>query len=126
MLLLVVFEKATRLFVLVGLTTTKLSAWLPAAALTFTTGAVQARGTNRSLGTGTRFIGFMHLRVPSGTSMPMGASIRACRADVAGVRKAKTAASAVRRRRVFIGVFLLMRLVRAGSSGFILGLRRSR
>ena len=39
MLLVVVFEKATRLFVLVGLTTTKLSDWLPAVALTFTTGA---------------------------------------------------------------------------------------
>src|SRR5436190_383658 len=104
MLLVVVFEMATRLLVLVGLTTTKLSSWLPAVALTFTTGAEQASGTNRSVGTGTRLPGFLHihLRVPSGTSMPMGASIRACRAELAGARKAKTAASAVRRRRVFM------------------------
>src|SRR5438876_9851144 len=82
MLLVVVLEMATRLFVLVGLTTTKLSSWLPVVALTFTTGAEQASGTNRSAGTGTRFFGFMHLRVPSGTSMPSGPSTRACRADV--------------------------------------------
>src|SRR5436190_15115910 len=112
MLLVVVFEMATRLFVLVGLTTTKLSAWLPAVALTFTTGAEQASGTNRSAGTGTRFCGLIHLRVPSGTSMPKGASTRACRADVVDARKAKTEASGVRRRRVFICVFLLMRRVR--------------
>src|SRR5204863_2439583 len=107
MLLVVVFEMATRLFVLVGLTTTKLSSWPPAVALTFTTGAEQARGTNRSAGTGTRFSSLIHLRVPSGTSMPMGASIRACRAELAGARKAKMAASAVKRKRVFICGFLL-------------------
>src|SRR5438876_6299000 len=105
MLLLVVFEMATRLFVLVGLTTTKLSSWLPAVALTFITGAEQASGTNRSVGIGTPYFDFMHLRVPSGTSMLSGPSIRACSAGVVGVRKAKPAASAVRRRRVFICVF---------------------
>ena len=47
------------------------------------------------------------MRVPSGTSMAKGPSTRACRAGVVGVRKAKTEASAVRRRRVFICVFLL-------------------
>ena len=47
-----VFEKATRLFVLVGLTTTKLSAWLPAVALTFTTGATQASGIEQIGGNG--------------------------------------------------------------------------
>src|SRR5947207_15581164 len=86
MLLLVVFEMATRLFVLVGLTTTKLSAWLPAVALTFTTGAEQASGTNRSAGIGTRFCGLIHLRVPSGTSMASGPSTRACRAELVGVK----------------------------------------
>src|ERR1044071_4766546 len=60
MLLEVVFEIATRLFVLVGLTTTKLSDWLPAVTLTFTTGAVQASGTNRSVRTGTQ-IGRAHV-----------------------------------------------------------------
>ena len=40
------FEVATRLFVLVGLTFTKLSAWLPVVALTFTTGSRQASGAN--------------------------------------------------------------------------------
>src|SRR5437773_7179518 len=106
MLLVVVFEMATRLLVLVGLTTTKLSSWLPAVALTFITGAEQASGTNKSVGTGTPYFVFMHLRVPSGTSMLSGPGIRACRAGVVGARKAKTAASAIRRRRVFIGVFL--------------------
>ena len=77
MLLLVVFESATRLFVLVGLTTVKLSDWLPAAALVFTTGAVQASGTKRSVDIGGRSIGFMHLRVPSGTSISIGPKILA-------------------------------------------------
>src|SRR5215831_20941724 len=63
------FEKATRLFVLVGLTTTKLSAWLPSVALTFTTASTQANGSNRLLITGARSLGFMHLRGSSGTSM---------------------------------------------------------
>src|SRR5438309_9622882 len=109
MLAELVFEMATRLFVLVGLTTTKLSAWLPGVALTFTTGSKQERGANRSLGTGARSLGFMHLRVPSGTSMASGPSTRACKVNVEGVRNAKTAASAIRRRRLFI----LIRRVRA-------------
>src|SRR6266478_5995069 len=109
-----VFEMATRLFVLVGLTTTKLSAWLPIVALTFITGSVQTNGTNRSVSIGARSLGFMHLRVPSGTLMPsVAASTCACEVDMAGVRNAKTTASAVRWRRVFICVFLLMRRVRA-------------
>src|SRR5438105_14624337 len=96
MLLLVVFEKATRLFVLVGLTTTKLSAWLPAVALTFTTGAVQTNGTDgarRSVGTHGRSLGFMHLRVPSRTWMlPRDAGTSARQAGGRGVRKTKEAA----------------------------------
>src|SRR6059058_3821435 len=55
------FEVATRLFVLVGLTFTKLSAWLPAVALTFTTASRQVSGVNRLLGTSGRSFGFMHL-----------------------------------------------------------------
>ena len=72
---------------LVGLTMMKLSAWLPVVALTLTTGSRQASGTNsRSVGFGARSYGFMHLRVPSGTSMPLVAcSICACKMDVAGV-----------------------------------------
>src|SRR5438094_1900117 len=104
------FEKATRLFVLVGLTTTKLSAWLPSVALTLTTASRQVSGVNRSIGFGARSLGFMHLRVPSGTSMPsVAASTWACKVDVVGVSNAKTAASTVRWRRVFICVFSLMR-----------------
>src|SRR5436190_22547735 len=115
MLFELVFEVATRLFVLVGLTFTKLSAWLPVVALTLTTASRQVSGVNsNSVGFGARSLGFMHLRVPSGTSMPsFAASIRACRIDVAGVRSVKTAARVVRWRRVFICVFLLMRRVRA-------------
>src|SRR5712691_4804294 len=112
MLFELVFEVATRLFGLVGLTFTKLSAWLPAVALTLTTGSRQASGVNsKSVGFGARSVGFMHLRVPSGTSMPSVAA-SACKMDAAGVSNAKTAASRVRRRRVFISVFLLMRRVR--------------
>src|SRR6266516_7107194 len=108
------FEVATRLFVLVGLTFTKLSAWLSSVALTLTTASRQVSGVNRSIGFGARSLGFMHLRVPSGTSMPsVAASTWACKVDVVGVRNAKTAASTVRWRRVFICVFLLMRRVRA-------------
>src|SRR5882757_4979227 len=89
------FEVATRLFVLVGLTFTKLSAWLPAVALTLTTASKQVSGVKRSIGFGARSLGFMHLRVPSGTSIPpVGASTCACKIDVAGVRNAKTAANA--------------------------------
>ena len=47
MLAELVFEKATRLFVLVGLTSTKLSAWLPGVALTFTTGSRQPNGAKQ-------------------------------------------------------------------------------
>src|SRR5215216_3215566 len=109
------FEVATRLFVLVGLTLTKLSAWLPVVALTFTTGSTQTSGTNKSVGFGVRSWGFMHLRVPSGTSVPpVGASSWAYKTDVAGVSNAKTAARVVRWRRVFICGFLLMRRVRSG------------
>ena len=58
-----VFEVATRLFGLVGLTFTKLSAWLPVVALTLTTGSRQVSGVNsRSVGFGARSWGFMHLR----------------------------------------------------------------
>src|SRR5882724_3183437 len=107
------FEVATRLSVLVGLTFTKLSAWLPVVALMFITGSTQVNGTSRSVGFGARSLGFMHLRVPSGTSMPsVAAGICACRIDVVGVSNAKTVASIVRRRRVFICGFLLMRRVR--------------
>src|SRR5437899_6327582 len=106
----VVFEVATMLFGLVGLTFTKLSAWLPVVALTLTTASRQASGVNRSGGFGTRSLGFMHLRVPSGTSMPsVAASTWACKVDVVGVSNAKTAASTVRWRRIFICVFSLMR-----------------
>src|SRR5438034_5848690 len=106
------FEVATRLFVLVGLTFTKLSAWLPAVALTFTTGSRQVSGVNRSIGFTARSLGFIHLRGSSGTLMPsVAASTCACKVDMVGVRNAKTVASIVRRRRVFICVFLLMRRV---------------
>src|SRR5206468_5342827 len=106
------FEVATMLFVLVGLTFTKLSAWLPSVALTFTTGSRQANGANRLVGTGARSLGFMHLRGSSGTSMPsVAASTSACKVAAAGVRNARTAANAVRRRRAFICIFLLMRQV---------------
>ena len=75
------FEVATRLFGLVGLTLMKLSAWLPVVALTLTTGSRQVSGINsRSVGFGARSLGIMHLRVPSGTSMPpFAAGIRACK-----------------------------------------------
>src|SRR5580765_586251 len=103
------FEVATRLFGLVGLTFTKLSAWLPVVALTFVTGSTQAEGVSKSNGFSARSGGFMHLRVPSGTLIPSVANTWACKVDVAGVRNAKTAASTVRWKRVFICVFLLMR-----------------
>src|SRR6266567_9515348 len=92
------FEVATMLFVLVGLTFTKLSAWLPSVALTLTTASRQVSGVNRSIGFGARSLGFMHLRVPSGTSMPSvaAASTWACKMDVAGVRNDKTMARTVR------------------------------
>src|SRR5215471_21257341 len=80
------FENATRLFVLVGLTTMKLSAWLPSVALTFTTDSTQANGANRLFSTGARSLGLMHLRGSSGTLMPaVAASTRMCKVDVAGV-----------------------------------------
>src|SRR5207245_8406124 len=102
------FEVTTMLFVLVGLTFTKLSAWLPGVALTLTTGSRQVSGVNRSIGFSARSLGFMHLRGSSGTSMPsVAASTCACKVDVAGVRNAKTAASTVRWRRVFICVFFI-------------------
>ena len=114
MLAELVFEVATRLFGLVGLTLMKLSAWLPVVALTLTTGSRQASGTNsRSVGFNARSLGIMHLRVPSGTSIPsVAATTCACKMDVAGVNNAKTAARVVRWRRVFIYVFLLMQWIR--------------
>src|SRR6478735_1830548 len=107
MLFELVFEVATRLFGLVGLTLMKLSAWLPVVALTFTTGSRHVSGTNsRSVGLSGRSLGIMHLRVPSGTSMPPVAVLTcACMMEVAGVRNDKRAARTVRRRRVFIIVF---------------------
>ena len=58
MLFELVFEVATRLFGLVGLTLMKLSAWLPVVALTLTTGSRQVSGTNsRSVGLGARSLG---------------------------------------------------------------------
>src|SRR4029077_3027764 len=98
------FEVATRLFGLVGLTLMKLSAWLPVVALTLTTGSRHVSGTiNRSVGFGARSWGIMHLRVPSGTSIrPVAVRTCACRMDVAGVRNDTTAARTVRRRRMFI------------------------
>src|SRR5436190_4296910 len=114
MLAELVFEKATRLFVLVGLTSTKLSAWFPSVALTFTTGSRQANGANRLVGTGARSLGFMHLRGSWGTSLPsVAASTSACMMVVVAVRNAKTARSAVRRRCAFIYILLLMRRVRS-------------
>src|SRR3954468_2399955 len=96
-------EKATILFGLVGLMTTELSVSLPDVALTFTTGVTQASGWNSLLSSGTWVLGFMHLRVPSGTYLFwFGDSSWACRVDVAGAINAKTHASMVRRRRVFI------------------------
>src|SRR5205814_2204233 len=91
------FDVATILFVLVGLTLTKLSAWLPAVALTLTTASRQVSGVNRSIGFDARSLGFRHLRVPSGTSMPpVGASTCACKLDLIGASNAKTVASRVR------------------------------
>src|SRR5437763_7866203 len=101
------FEVATRLFVLVGLTFTKLSAWLPAVALTLTTASRQVSGVKRSIGFGARSLGFMHLRVPSGTSKPpAGASSCACKMGVAGVSNAKTVARLIRWRRVFMWILI--------------------
>src|SRR5436309_15558162 len=99
------FEVATRLFVLVGLTFTKLSAWLPAVALTLTTASRQASGVNGSIGFGARSLGFMHLRGSSGRSMPpVAGSSCACNMNVAGVRNAIAVTSIGRRRSVFIFV----------------------
>src|SRR4030095_3959594 len=97
------FEVATRLFGLVGLTFTKLSAWLPDVALAFTTGSRQVSGVNRLNGLTACSGGLMHLRVPSGTLMrSVAANTCACKVNILGMTNAKTAARAVRRRRVFI------------------------
>ena len=98
------------MFVLVGLTITKLSAWLPAVALTLTTGSRQINGVN---GIG-RFryttFGFIHLRVPSGTSMPLGRRQHlGVQGGCGGHEEGENGGKRVKRRRVFIGVFLLMR-----------------
>src|SRR4029077_15644915 len=87
------FEVATRLFGLVGLTLMKLSAWLPAVGLTFINGSQQAEGVSKSNGFSARSGGLMHLRVPSGTLIPSVANTWACKIGVEGVRNAKTAAS---------------------------------
>src|SRR3982751_6337137 len=110
MLFELVFEVATRLFGFVGLTLMKLSAWLPVVALTLTTGSRQVSGTNsRSVGVSGRSLGIMHLRVPSGTSMPwVAVRTCACKMDVAGGSKDKTAARTGRLRRVFMCVFLVL------------------
>src|SRR5438132_10916823 len=84
------FDVATRLFGLVGLTFTKLSAWLPEVALTLTTASRQASGVNGSIGFTTRSLGFMHLRGSSGTSMPsVAGSSCACKVNAVGERHAK-------------------------------------
>jgi hypothetical protein len=84
----------------------KLSAWLPVVALTLTTGSKQVSGLNSSNGFGARSGGFMHLRVPSGTSMRfVGATTCPYNIDAEGVSKTKTAAKIVRWRRVFMSVF---------------------
>src|SRR6516162_5612618 len=98
------FDVATMLLGLVGLTFMKLSAWLPDVALTLTTASRQVSGLNSSNGFRARSGGFMHLRVPSGTSMPP--IICPCKMKVAGARNAKRAARIVRRRRVFMWYFI--------------------
>ncbi len=86
MLLELVFEVATRLFGLVGLTLMKLSAWLPVVALTLTTGSRQLNGTNsRSVCFSARSLGIMHLRGPSGTFIP---SVAAASAHARWMRQA--------------------------------------
>src|SRR5207245_11740052 len=86
------FEVTTMLCVLVGLTFTKLSAWLPGVALTLTTGSGQVSGVNRSIGLSARSLGFMHVRGSSGTPMhAVAAGSCPCRVDVGGVRNAKAA-----------------------------------
>src|SRR5204863_8847868 len=109
------YEVGMRLSVLVGWTFTKPAAWLPVVALTLTTGSRQVSGTNsRSVGFGARSVGIMHLRVPSGTSVPwIAVRICACKMDVAGVRNAKTAVRIVQWRRVIMWGVLLMRRVRS-------------
>ena len=102
-------EKATRLFGLVGLTTMKLSDSLPDLTLTLVTGAVQVNGTDglkRLESSSARSWGFMHLRVPSGTSMAPLVRASIC-GDVAGAINARRAASIVRLRRVFIWSVLI-------------------
>src|SRR5262245_42520872 len=120
-----VFEVATRLFGLVGLTFMKLSAWLPVVALTFTTGSKQASGTiSRSVVLSGRSLGIMHFRGPSSIlTLSVAAVIWACKMDVVGVMSASRTASRVRLqtsraltlqklRRLFICVFLWMWRVR--------------
>src|SRR4029453_4657498 len=86
--LLGLFEVATMLLVLVGLTFTKLSAWLPAVALALTTDSRQVSGVNSWNICGARSGGFMHLRVPSGTGRCfVGATSCACNMDVDGMSK---------------------------------------
>jgi hypothetical protein len=87
----------------------KLSDSLPDLTLTFVTGAVQVNGTDglkRLESSSARSWGFMHLRVPSGTSMAPLVRASIC-GDVAGVINARIAASIVRLRRVFIWSVLI-------------------
>jgi len=99
------FEVATMLFGLVGLTLMKLSAWLPVVALTLTTGSRQLSGLNNWKDFGARCGGMMHLRGASDTLIsPVRASSCPWKMNEMAVRNAKTTASIVRRRRVFIGV----------------------
>ena len=96
-------DVATRLFGLIGLTFTKLSAWFPDVALALTTGSKQVNGVNRLNGLTARSGGMMHLRVPSGTLTPsVFANTCACSVSVLEMAKAKTATRADRWRRVFI------------------------
>ena len=91
---------------LVGLTITKLSAWLPDVALTFTTGARQASGANRLVGFGATVFGLYTFACPVGHIDAFGvASTCACKADCRR-EEGEKAASTVRLRRVFI-LFLI-------------------
>src|SRR5689334_18050219 len=85
------FEVATTLFGFVGSTFTKLSAWLPVVALTLMTGSRQVRAENSSNGLGARSFGFIHFRVPSGTSIPSVAVTSCACGNGAGENSARIA-----------------------------------
>jgi len=93
------------LFGLVGLTLMKLSAWLPVVALTLSTGSRQLSGLNSWKDFVARCGARMHLRGDSDTLISaVRASSCPWKMNVTAVRSAKTTASIVRRRRVFIRV----------------------